>query len=360
MFDLDELTLLAFRDELRKEATDFSGLIQRAKPTLQNVGSLMGAGGVLGAGLGAGAGALHSYRQSREQGEGVGHSALAALPGALKGGVAGGLTGAAVGAAGGALAKRIGVDPSGLIQRSDMLGKGARFGQRQVHALTGMLNPTELEGVRGGAYGARQGLRSARLESAVDDLKTEMGHAPSASPEMHSRKLDKALKGMAASEAAEDRGLTSLPGYVGAVKREGLGKVLSTSVRDQFHSTHPAMTAAMVGVPALGAVKTLTHKETPEGMGKGEELGKNLGGVLGGVVGSAMPVVGGVVAGGALEHAGRAVGRGVDRLRGRPKLVPANPHSLGPSPLEPTESQSAVERVTSPSAAGRPPEGLMV
>ena len=347
MFELNELVLLSFRDELRKEAA-VGSLLAKAAPYLRNASSLAGAGGAVGGLVGAGMGAVQGAREQSDHP--ILNTAAGAVRGGLRGAGLGALAGGVVGAAGGKVLR-----PDWLTSKGGLVGAGARFGQRQMHALTGALSPKELEGVRGGAYSARQ----ASTEGAKK--LTDLWNKGAPEEQIHGavRGAIRAEKGLQASQKAQDMGLTSIPGYVGAVKREGLGKTLSTSLQDQWHNSHPAATALMVGAPLAAAAKTVASPESQEGAGKGEQLGKNIGNVVGGVVGGAMPLAGGIAAGEALQRVGGAVGRGVDRLRGKPRLVPAQTHTLGPPPLEPVESQNTpTERVTSPAAAGLPPEGI--
>jgi len=255
----------------------------------------------------------------------VGGAALHGLLGAGGGAIRGAGYGALAGAGAGAFSK---LDTSKLTAGEGLIHSAARSGQRQVHALTGMLTPGELEGVRGGAFDARKALETAR----------GLPHEA------------KAQKAFTAADTAQHMGLTSVPGYLRALKDRPVSEVLGASAREQYHGMHPALGAVMVGLPAASAVGTLANKESPTGPGKGEELGRNLGGAVGGVMGGMMPVGGAEVMNRLGTGAGAGVGRVIDRIRGRKPLV----NDLGnPSTLEPTESQNTPsERVTSPSAAG--------
>jgi hypothetical protein len=307
---LDEAMLLAFRDELRKEA-GFA---------LKNIGSLGGRGALLGAGGGAILGGIHGYQHAEENGQsGVSGALGGAVQGATMGGMAGGLAG---GAAGG-LVKR---DLSHLTQTPGALGAASRFGQRQVHGITGMLSPAEIEGVRGGAHDARQALQTAKAEGSKS--------VP---------RLEKALK---ASEKAQNMGLTSIPGYLKSMKNNGIGKTLRTSAEEQIRN-QPVLTAAAVGLPlAAGALAP-----TEEGQGRGEAVGRAVGGAVGEIAGGMMPMGGQAALGVGSSQVGAWAGRGVDRLRGR-RL-----HNAPTPTMEPTEAQqTATERVMSPAAAGQAPE----
>lgn len=343
MPELDELTLVAFRAELRKEA-GFTDLVARAAPTLKNMSSAGGAGAAVGALGGAGLGAVRSYRAARAQGEDVGGAVTGAFGGAArgagKGALLGGLAGAGAGAASGMGA--------GLAQRSGILGAGARFGQRQVHSLTGMLSPAELEGVRGGAFDARAHLSKAT--AAMD--RAPLSAAPRAQKVVG--KAQKAFDATAAATGVTDpsMNLTSLPGYLQAAKQHGAGKVLSTGVREQLANSSPAMAALMIGAPAVGLAKTVAGKEETDAAGRGrfERAGEDLGRTVGGVTGGVMPIVGQGVVGGALGRAGKYTGRGIDRLRGK-----GGQPGMTATTLEPAEmgQHTPTEKVTSPAAAGQ-------
>lgn len=120
---------------------------------------------------------------------------------------------------------------------------------------------------------------------------------------------------------------------------------------------HPAMAAAMIGMPAVGLARTVTGSDEPDAQGRGkfERAGEDAGRTVGGVAGGVMPVVGQSVVGGALGRVGRLAGRGIDKLRGRSGMPGA-----GPVNLEPTETGQHIptERVTSPAAAGQQDVGL--
>jgi hypothetical protein len=312
----------------------YGDLVARAAPRLKNIGSLGGIGATLGALGGAGVSGVSQYHQARQQGSGRGEAALLGTLGALGGAGRGALLGAGVGGVAGALMKG---DTSFYGQRGGLLGAGARFGQRQVHSVTGMLAPRELEAVRGGAFGARQALDTARAG------------VPKATAAAQSA-VHAAEGRLGAVESAQNMGLSSIPGVIGAVRREGVGKVLQTGAREQLHGAGP-LGALMVAAPALATAKSLTNKDEfdEQGRGKGERVGEELGRTVGGVTGGVMPIVGQGLLGSALGGAGRVMGRGVDRLRGK-----GSAPGMAPATLEPAEGQhTPSERLESPSAAGQ-------
>ena len=312
MLDLSDAVLTAFRDELRKEA----GLAD----TLKNVGSLGGVGAMLGAGGGAVLGGVRGYQQAQEQGQ-SGLSGVAG--GALRGGVLGGAAGGLAGGVAGGLAKK----DYGQLLEHPVLGAGARFGQRQVHGVTGMLTPDEIGKVRGGATSARKALDAARPAGSSSVPRLEKAHA--------------------AASDAQRMGLTSIPGYVKSLAKHPID-TLRTSAKEQIHSA-PLMTAATVGMPVAAGVLA-PHREDE---GLGERAGRITGGVAGSLAGGVMPLGGQLAASAGAERIGAWAGRGADRLRGR------RPHN-GPTPtLEPAEAQHMpTERVMSPAAMGQPPESL--
>ena len=70
-----------------------------------------------------------------------------------------------------------------------------------------------------------------------------------------------------------------------------------------------------------------------------------------------MPIVGQELVGRTLGGAGRMVGRGVDRFRGKRPPVPGMTPGGPPNTLEPAEGQhTPSERITSPAAAGQQPD----
>lgn len=329
MPNLSETVLLAFRDELRKEAAGFSELVARAAPRLRAAGSLAGVGMAGGALAGGALGAARNYHNAKEEGASTGGAALSALGGALRGAGKGALIGTAAGAGAGALTGR----GAHLATRGDAVGSLARFGQRQTHSLTGMMRPDELEAIGGGAANARKALHALPTTASA-------------------KQVDRARRGLAAAEDVQERGLTSLPGYLRGMQRDGVVNTIGASAREQLSNAPVWANALTLGLPAAGAVSTLAHKEAPDGPGKGEQLGAGIGGLVGGFAGGAMPLAGNLLIGAGAAGAGKVIGRGIDRLRGRrpqpmvgqlaPKHEPANEGQHIPG-----------ERVMSPAAAGQ-------
>jgi hypothetical protein len=312
MFDLRGPVLLAMQDELHKEAA--------LADKLKNIGSLGGVGSMIGAGGGALLGGVRGYNRAREEGgSGVGGAISGAARGGLLGGAVGGLGG---GVAGGLAKKEFGH----LAQGAGPLGAASRFGQRQVHGFTGMLTPSEVEGVRGGAHDARQALDAARSAGGKNVPRLEKAHD--------------------AAQKAQQMGLTSIPGYLKSMKENGIGKTLATSAEEQIR-TQPIVTGMAAGIPLAAGV--LAKPE--EGKGRGEAVGEAVGGAVGGVAGGMLPLGGQLATGAAASQIGSWAGRGIDRLRGR-RL-----HNAPTPTMEPTDAQHIpTERNLSPAAAGQAPE----
>jgi len=209
-------------------------------------GSGLGAGALAGAGLGAVGGGVQGYATARRQGAGVGDAALQALDSGVRGAVRGGAVGGLVGTAAGAAAP----GAAETLLRAPGLGAGARFGQRQVHGLTGWLPQKGLRAIGGG------GDASAReLVSAADALRKARGAGQGVSGA--TKGLHRAAKAHEAAVKAENMGLTSLPGYARALRSSPVD-ALKAGFGEQWHSTSPGMRALVyggTGVQALGAAR---------------------------------------------------------------------------------------------------------
>lgn len=324
MSQLREEELLAFHDELKKSAA------LNARTLLGGAGAGAGVGALVGSVGGAVHGAIQGARKGREEG-GMGGLA-GGFTGAAGGAVRGAGYGAAAGALGGAGVAAVRPNAIGsLVARDGALGAGARFGQRQVHALTGWTPKGGIESIRGGAYDARQALQSAKPKD-----------------------LPQASKALQSAEAAQSMGLTSLPGYAKALQQHGAKKVLQTDASAVWHSGGLTGKALTIGLPAATLASDIRRPESAEGPGKGELIGRSIAGTAGGVLGTAMPIGGQIALGAGMGAVGGLVGRGVDRLRGRKRHPPGD---LTP-PEQQQSSHTPTERVMSPAAAGRPPEGV--
>jgi len=328
---LTPFVMRAFVDQLSKEALAGSAI-------QAGLGSGMGLG--LGAGLAVGGahGAIKGYRDARAQGAGVLGSAGAALQhglgGAVRGGAIGSLAGAGLGAvAGGVLPGQVTSATKSLATAGNKAGAFSRFGQRQVHSLTGWTpggTTKSIESIGAGAAGPRKALADAKLKG---DPKT-IGRARSA---------------LAATEKAQNMGLTSLPGIVKSVGANGLLPTAKAGMHAGWAGSTPKMKALMVGLPAAQAAQTLRSQGDPNHpeKGKGERVGRLLGGAVG-TMAAPISLAGGLALSTAMERAGGAAGRGVDKLtRGKKVVPPQVQHEPSRPPAsEPGDTgQVATERV---------------
>lgn len=322
--------MAGFYAELEKIA--FSAATSRV---LGGVGTGLGAGALLGAGVGAAAGGVHNYRAARQQGASIGQAAASGLGGAASGASTGALGGAVLGAAGMGAAGGLGKG-TGLVRRltasNSALGSGARFGQRQVHSLTGWAPEGGIRSIRGGAYAAEERLAKAK---GLRDPK----------------ELAAATKGHEAATKAEAMGLTSLPGYGKALLNKetgGLvnnaGKVLKTGLSEQWHSGGSVNKALMFGVPTLSVASELAHKSQPGGPGRLERAGKHLGEF--GMALGPIPVAGQMVAGAGLSAAGSRIGRVADKIRRRPASPQASGTNVGTTGESVPTEYTASDRAT--------------
>lgn len=295
MSRIPEEVLLAFQREIKTAAPNWHSILGSA-------GALGGTGAALGGAGGALIGGYRAHRQAKEQGAdgmGAGVSALSgALGGASRGAMLGAGAGVLAGAGAGALKSNVAqklVDGNYGIASS-----GARFGQRQLHALTGWTPKAGLESIRAGTYEARE-----RLGNAVSNMGT-------------GQEVERAEKALAAADKAKEMGLTNVPGYVKSLRDNGVMNTLRADVKNQWDGVGTGTKALMIGAPALGLAGAAMTPESveAEGMGKGERIGRSIGQTAGGVLGSPMPILGQQVVGGVLSGAGGMLGRGVDRLRG--------------------------------------------
>jgi len=232
----------------------------------------------------------------------------------------------------------------GITAQSNPLGASARFGQRQLHGVTGWLpkkgDPKSLESIRGGAYGARKSLQEAR--EGVRDATDSAARAKA------TEKVTRARTAFKAVEKSQGMGLTSIPGYARSMAKAPWETVRS-SAAEQWHSGGIGAKALLVGFPAVSTVGAIRRQEQPTGPGKGENIGREFGSTVGGVLGGPLPFVTGGAVSTALGGAGGLIGKGVDRLRGRrPQQAPAPENVSG--------QHVPTERVLTPSAAGQRPE----
>lgn len=250
---LTPVSMHYFHDELRKLAAAPHILPAAASKALMSAGALGGVGAGVGAGLGALAGGVRGYRAARQEGAGVLDSVRAGGGQALQGGLLGAGVGAGVGGLAGAVGSRMSPDKmeairSKLTERSGL----ARFGQRQIHGLTGATNADGLKGL---------GMDSEHRKATLDQLK---GSAPTANrweqfrgktPEQvaarHRDDISRASEGLAAARRAEAMGLTSLPG----IARSAVNAPLDTAraaLDHQLKGTDAGTQGLTLGLSGLG------------------------------------------------------------------------------------------------------------
>jgi hypothetical protein len=223
----------------------------------------------------------------------------------------------------------------GLATKNNAAGSFSRFGQRQVHSLTGWTpggTAKSIESIGAGAAVPRRALENTK--ATWDPKELVRGQA--------------ALK---ATEKAQEMGLTSLPGIAKSIGREGLLPTAKAGLHAGWAGASPRMKALMVGLPAMQAVQTLRAPggEDGQGMGKGERIGRLAGGTLG-TMAAPLSLAGSLALSSALERGGGAIGKGVDRVRrgGQQPTVPSHvPHEPArPPATEPGDTgQVATERV---------------
>lgn len=359
MFRISDVALLAFRDEFRKEAASLRDVLAnpRMQGALGGAGALGGVGAAVGALGGAGIQGVRAYRAAREEGADVRGSLLRGAGGALGGAQRGGTIGAVLGAGAGALGGAVSPGAAEGVRQAltgtkGGVGAAARFGQRQVHAVTGWKpvpgDNSSIRQIGAGAQGAAD-----RLKGTVDQANKLHGVGASG------RSLDKAVgavegarKGYGAAVRSEQMGLTSLPGYAQSMKEHGVLPTMSAGFKEQWHGMSPAWKAVMIGAPLAEAAHQAATPDQEGGPGKGERVAK---GLAHAVVGSTMgaipmtasnmllsPMAGGV---------GGAVGKGIDFVRRR------RPQQQQPQQYTPAEVSGQVlptERHMSENAAGRP------
>jgi len=327
----------SFCEELSKEAAPVG---QIARQALQR--GLGGLGAGTGVGLGAGAlggaalGAYKGYRESREGGGSKLQAGISGLARGIGGVGKGALVGAAAGGAGLGALRAAGRLPGAdkLIQKGGPVGALSRFGQRQVHSLTGWKPEGGIRALKGGAYDAKKA-----LEGVTDP-----------------KKLQRAKRRAELAEKTEALGMTSLPGYAKALagkatldgRRVGGLEALKTGLGEQWHGGGAMGKAMMIGFPAMETAKAIKGPEYEGDMSRGERIGRAIGGGLGFGL-APIPVLGqGLLAAGT----GAAGGR-IGRLVGGGRKPP-------PPETEPSGGEVAPrETIMSDRATGQYPEGLV-
>jgi len=359
-----------FLEQLQKEALTapvssiMSSLARPGRLHAMQAGMGSGMGLGLGAGLlGGGAlGGVKAYRQARAEGASPLSAVGSTLGGVAHGALRGGVTGVALGAGGGALLGA--AAPTQVISATKQLakmpgkaGEFSRFGQRQVHSVTGWKPggaTASIEQIGAGAHGARETAKGAlaslgkspemdALVAAHSKGPAEVAAARQALQAVPGAKLTQAHKALRSAETSQQMGLTSLPGYAKSIGKNGLIPTVATGVKEQWQASGPKGKAMMLALPAISAAGTLKAPDQPGGRGKGETIGRLAGSTLGSLA-APMSLTGGLLLGSAFEHAGGAMGKGVDKLRGRRPAVPQDP-TPPPATAPGDTGQAAVEHV---------------
>lgn len=344
----------AFVWEMTKKAFGFGALGSAAQKTVGAlrqqagaVGAGVGLGALGGAGIGALAGGVKSYHDAHEQGAPVGSAAARGILGGLRGAGAGAVIGAGVGGAAGLASGARGAGLARAVaDRSDLLGSAARFGQRQVHGITGAVPAgaaSKTEAIR--AMGAGAAPARGRLANARTAL------ADAADGKASRKALDEATaaqKAVGAAERIEELGMTSMPGVLKAYATRP-ADALKASLNEQWHSGGWGTRGVMMGLPVAGAAASLAAPESsnPTAPGRAERSLSALSPLVAGM--GAMPIAGAVGSGLVLGKGLQAAGAGIDAIRRRRNPTPPGSPADAPAP--------AVERIYSDAALGRPPEG---
>ncbi len=272
----------AFQDELEKRAVNPRGLLRSAGSFLKGQAGAAGAGAGVGAAAGGLAGAgvqgYRGYQEAKERGEDAGK---ALLSGAAKG-LSGAGTGAAIGAGlGGAAGLAGGARARQLAERavrggSNPLSLSARFGQRQLHSLTGYADKKALRGMRAGSYDAR--MRAAQSERNLNRL-WRQGDVDPKVLQKASLEQQKAQRGLRAAQKAEDMGLTSMPGYLKSLAKNP-HETMRTGAAEQWHGSGLGGKFMLAGAPVLGAAGEAMSPSEAGGPGRLERVGGSLAGGL--------------------------------------------------------------------------------
>ena len=171
-------------------------------------------------------------------------------------------------------------------------GALSRFGQRQVHGLTGwtpkgFMNPEGIRGMRAGAFDAAERMSAAERSVAPGVGKYRPGLVDRVlrrNPEEVQKRVARAgheemvgaRKAYQSAQKAEDMGLTSLPGYARALANHPVD-ALRSGFAEQWHGMGPGGKALVVGLPGMGVASELSKPGEPDGPGRFERAGTRLG-----------------------------------------------------------------------------------
>ncbi len=300
--------LPGFHDEVTKIA-GIADFVTKNKGMLGSAGALLGHGAAAGAVLGGLHEGYKGYEDARAQGASGLGAGLGALGGAVGGASSGALGGALIGGGAGAALHTLRPQAADAARKAlsapgSRLGALGRFGQRQMHGLTGWTPPEGLssDAIRGGSWATGKALASAPKDA---------------------KNYGKLVETHALQKEVESKGLTNLPGVVGALAGSGRGDAAKLLAKHTWKNADPMMKAQLALAP-VGAVAAMAGPEEAGGPGKGERVGSSIGNTVGSLASSALPFGAGQLAMGAGRAAGGKAGKMVDWLRGKSSTDAAN------------------------------------
>lgn len=297
----------AMLDEMEKMAgigSALKGMLKRPVGAAKGM-SAINQGRLAGTALGAGAGAAHGA--ATNEGDRTG--------GALRGAMLGGVLGLG----------------AGQVATKAGRAQTKRFGQRQLHGMTGYVPRSTAQKARGVGFSGKGLSSQERLQSlkgmgmdigknvsnrpaAIQDALAKQTVSKSLSPKMRKRLAEMEVSGIAARREAAEKGLTSIPGVAKGLVRNPL-KTLKTG----FVAQGP-LGMALATVPTAmmlpGAVRGEGFgEEYSDKGGIGRMLGENVGYAALGAAPIAPMIAGATLAGKAGELLHRGGKSGVDKYR---------------------------------------------
>lgn len=337
MSDVHEM-MPGFHEELIKEAAPWAQLGRRLLQSkrLGGVSAGMGAGSAVGAIGGAALQGVGGYQEARDVGMGGVQSALHGLSRGIGGAAKGALLGAGAGGVAGAIKPSMVGD---LVKRKGILGPSARFGQRQLHGLTGWTPKGGIESIRGGAWQAKQN---------VDEIRKSLTKATPKAKKGLEKELAKARKGEGAAVQAQRMGLTSLPGYARSMAKRPI-KTLKAGLKEQWQTSGPIGRGLVFGFPAVTIGGELARPSQPGEPGRVARAARNVGDIAYSL--GPLPIGSQMALGTALSAAGGQTGK----LLSRKKKRRDNAHIPAPPGLDPAGGDAvAGETIVTERAMGGP------
>ena len=351
MFEHNDTVLSSFNDTLEKVAFN-PALLQRVGQRALSGGGLGALGAAGGGVMGGATGGIQGYRQAQEEGQSGLLGALGGVArGAAKGGALGLAAGGLAGAAGGARSQKL---VRRLSAGKDRIGGISRFGERQVHSLTGALpqGMSRSDGLRAIGASPVQRLEQRMVAAARRNPKPPSGpHRP----RTHVGKLTSELAGLGRAKVhaqkLEELGMTNVPGFFKAMATKP-GQALKAGLGHEWHgATSRGAKAMAFGLPAAFVAPEAMRSSKPGEEGRVARTARALASTAPYTI-APMGILGAtglsVAGSGLVGQAGKLVSR-------------KQPLGVTPPPPMPEDGGTSanVERVYSPSAQGRPPEGLI-